>query len=628
MHTEAPANPLKPTQADSPDPHIDVDDNALELRKSAKARKLMSRLLPQALALLLSLVLFGLWAAFRFVEVMNRHNVGGVPATMFVGWLAVFGVSTVVLWSLSFIIEWVLRHTIIPPDLSSDWPRQRAYFRRYLTIGLVALTYCCITPVMLANLNNGNESEDHHQEKTDAFFYLLRTFVLITIVGLARAAVYLLEEVVVRYINRSTMSEQILQHLNQERVIQTLCRGMRLRVATAVNNNNGSCKDSEATWGLQFLKEKNLAHLASSSFHSFVGRLGNIRAVLYTGDSTPEERSIRTATKIMMNVDTAGKGFITLQDLYPFFEDEEDARKAFAEFDQFARGRATTEDVTSVVLKVQTDKKALYDNLLERRDMATIFDKVVAFVFWIIILVIAVPVYGGQITHVLLPLSSFFLGFSFVFGESVKGMWESILAIFVIRPFELGDRIELGSSGTLQVVKMHLLSSEAVTPDGRLHIIPNNQFFRNVVVNHKRGGDYSVIFPLNIDAHTPQGLLNDFEKRVRKFFSVDTQAPWKSETLIFWVAQVGDESVKYITVRVWIQVRGVSWQIPSQYLRVSGIAQTEVCKIAQEMGVVMAEKTPQPVVTQAEAAPATLAVRRRRTSMGEQRFSGLGGDRE
>ncbi len=45
---------------------------------------------------------------------------------------------------------------------------------------------------------------------------------------------------------------------------------------------------------------------------------------------------------------------------------------------------------------------------------------------------------GVDIKTFLLPMGTFLLAFTFVFGNSLKNMWECVLFIFVIRPYEVG----------------------------------------------------------------------------------------------------------------------------------------------------------------------------------------------
>ena len=54
----------------------------------------------------------------------------------------------------------------------------------------------------------------------------------------------------------------------------------------------------------------------------------------------------------------------------------------------------------------------------------------------------------GQVslTRVWLTVSSLLLSFVFVFGNSIRSIYESVVYLFVVRPFDVGDAILLGAA--------------------------------------------------------------------------------------------------------------------------------------------------------------------------------------
>ena len=49
-----------------------------------------------------------------------------------------------------------------------------------------------------------------------------------------------------------------------------------------------------------------------------------------------------------------------------------------------------------------------------------------------------------NLTRTWLTVSSLLLSFVFVFGNSIKAIYESVVYLFVVRPFDVGDVILLG----------------------------------------------------------------------------------------------------------------------------------------------------------------------------------------
>ena len=49
-----------------------------------------------------------------------------------------------------------------------------------------------------------------------------------------------------------------------------------------------------------------------------------------------------------------------------------------------------------------------------------------------------------SLTRIWLTVSSLLLSFVFVFGNSIRAIYESVVYLFVVRPFDIGDAILLG----------------------------------------------------------------------------------------------------------------------------------------------------------------------------------------
>lgn len=50
-------------------------------------------------------------------------------------------------------------------------------------------------------------------------------------------------------------------------------------------------------------------------------------------------------------------------------------------------------------------------------------------------------IFGVDVTHLVLSLSSMALTFAFVFGNSLRTIYESAVFLFVVRPYKVGDAI-------------------------------------------------------------------------------------------------------------------------------------------------------------------------------------------
>ena len=91
-----------------------------------------------------------------------------------------------------------------------------------------------------------------------------------------------------------------------------------------------------------------------------------------------------------------------------------------------------------------------------------IFSNVLEVVQYLIALPIVLAVFvPNEVLHTLaVTASTAFLGLSFVFGSLLREMFESLVLILVVHPYDVGDRIRVGSE-MYTVQKINILVTEA-----------------------------------------------------------------------------------------------------------------------------------------------------------------------
>ena len=95
-----------------------------------------------------------------------------------------------------------------------------------------------------------------------------------------------------------------------------------------------------------------------------------------------------------------------------------------------------------------------------------------------------------QVEKVWFTFSSIALAFAFIFGNSIRTIYESVVFLFIVHPFDVGDGILLGVSQDYLVVRRcrHLsfaLSSGHYFACQWMHPRPNCLFFNNGFLHFK-----------------------------------------------------------------------------------------------------------------------------------------------
>ncbi|KAH9298552.1 hypothetical protein KI387_030234, partial [Taxus chinensis] len=131
---------------------------------------------------------------------------------------------------------------------------------------------------------------------------------------------------------------------------------------------------------------------------------------------------------------------ISIEDLMRFLREEE-ALKAMALFE----GAQDTNQVNKAALKnwvvsVFRERRALALTLNDTKTAVNKLHRMVNVVVSLIITIIWLLILGIATTHILVFISSQLLLVVFVFGNTCKTIFESIIFLFVMHPFDVGDR--------------------------------------------------------------------------------------------------------------------------------------------------------------------------------------------
>lgn len=102
-------------------------------------------------------------------------------------------------------------------------------------------------------------------------------------------------------------------------------------------------------------------------------------------------------------------------------------------------------------VKVYKDRKTLVHALNDTKTAVRQLDKLVTGILLIVILIIWLLLVGIATTKVIFFLSSQLVVAAFMFGNTCKIIFEAIVFVFVMHPFDVGDRCVIDG---VQVTKL------------------------------------------------------------------------------------------------------------------------------------------------------------------------------
>ncbi|KAF9610044.1 hypothetical protein IFM89_019772, partial [Coptis chinensis] len=135
--------------------------------------------------------------------------------------------------------------------------------------------------------------------------------------------------------------------------------------------------------------------------------------------------------------------YIYLEDLMRFIREDE-ASKTMSLFEGAAETkRAKKASLKNWVVNAFRERKALALTLDDTKTAVNQLHHMVNAVMGIIILVICLLILGIATMHLLVVISSQLLLVAFMFGNTCKMLFEAIIFLFVMHPFDMGDRCEM-----------------------------------------------------------------------------------------------------------------------------------------------------------------------------------------
>ncbi|KAF9579691.1 hypothetical protein BGW38_003947 [Lunasporangiospora selenospora] len=207
---------------------------------------------------------------------------------------------------------------------------------------------------------------------------------------------------------------------------------------------------------------------------------------------------------------------LLVEDFYRYFDTEEEAKEAFLIFDKDCNGDISKREMKEKIFYIYKERKDLHTSLRDLSQAVGKLDIIFLTVVAVVWLLIVLSIFGKNVVQNMLSIGSFLLALSFVFGNSLKILFENIVFLFITHPYDSGDLVVIDGA-EMFVREVGLNSTTFVTWDGKRMYYPNNFVSTRPIHNVRRSPNMSEKIVLNVDCYTPQAKILELRARMRDY---------------------------------------------------------------------------------------------------------------
>ncbi|CDY67093.1 BnaCnng53480D [Brassica napus] len=292
-----------------------------------------------------------------------------------------------------------------------------------------------------------------------------------------------------------------------------------------------------------------------------------------------EKEAKAAARKIFTNVARRGSKHIYLDDLMRFLREDEAVKTMY-----LFEGAPETRKISKSALKnwlvnAFRERRALTLTLNDTKTavnklhhMINIVTAIVIAVIWLVLLEIAS-------SKILLFVSSQVVLLAFIFGNTVKTVFESIIFLFIVHPYDVGDRCEIDDV-QLVVEEMNILTTVFLRYDNLKIMYPNSLLWQKSISNYYRSPDMTDTIEFCVHITTPHEKIATIRQRISNY--IDNKPEYWHPSAKIVVKNV--EQLNMVRLVIWPDHRFNFQDILERWARRSVLVE-EIIKILLELDI-------------------------------------------
>ncbi|KAH7518351.1 hypothetical protein FEM48_Zijuj09G0162500 [Ziziphus jujuba var. spinosa] len=283
------------------------------------------------------------------------------------------------------------------------------------------------------------------------------------------------------------------------------------------------------------------------------------------------------AKKIFQNVAGHGSKHIYVQDLTRFLRDDEALRTMSLFEGASESGKISKTSLKNWVVNAFRERRALALTLNDTKTAVNKLHQMVKVMIILLIVVLWLLILGIATTKFLVFVSSQLVLVAFVFGNTCKTVFEAIIFLFVVHPFDVGDRCEI--DGVEMVVEeMNILTTVFLRYDNSKIVFPNGVLSTKPINNYYRSPNMGDGVEFCIHVSTPAEKIAAIKHRITSYIE-NKKEHWCAQPMIVVMNVEGLDRVRFA---VWLGHKMNFQDIGERWVRRSLLVE-EMMKTFQEL---------------------------------------------
>ncbi|KAM7514025.1 hypothetical protein LguiA_003608 [Lonicera macranthoides] len=294
---------------------------------------------------------------------------------------------------------------------------------------------------------------------------------------------------------------------------------------------------------------------------------------------TSECQAKAAAKKIFGNVARPGSKYIYLGNLMRFMREDE-ASKTIRLFEGASESKGISKRVLkNWVVNAFRERRALALSLNDTKTAVHKLHHILNIVVGIIIVVVWLLILEVTTTQFFIVLSSQLLLVVFVFGNMCKTTFEAIIFLFVMHPFDVGDRCEI--DGVQMVVEeMNILTTVFLRYDNQKIIYPNSILATLPISNYYRSPDMGDAIDFCVHVSTPMEKISVMKEKITSYIEKKSDYWYPAPMIV--VRDV--EDLNRLKISVWLSHRMNHQDMGERWVRRAFLVE-EMIKIFRDLNI-------------------------------------------